>query len=545
MHPSDQFPRRIRRFDTSPTPAPITSHSGFARECIQFLRDSVDDAERVIIAACDESFSRFIADSLLDDLSRELSRFGSKLSDSLARGSSYAFVGSRSALLNKPMEQWRRAGEGSVTLDSIMAVRYRNVHVSSPAIHPVQQIQSISSVIEGDVRTRIIGLRQDLTEQLLDTTTSIDGAQVPNDIRGIRVEWILQEGLPSIGSVYVEATPLPQWVIEPEALEVVPNDVIRGDTTLLQVTVRNARTTESTPTIPVRFDLVDASTMIPQPFVTESVAELGANQERVIEVELPTASLPETTIARAILVHGQDVVQRFAVRDRCEDTVRLIRDSTPPRIEAYVSGRRVADNDQVPSLARFELRIGDNARLPMNDPEKVVVFVNGIRIRPSTAQEFAFIGTDSAQVLYPSSDVRAIVRFVFPMETGENLLIVRATDAFQNSDTLELSLFPVEDIVLGNAVVMPNPTSGSTIIRADVISNDPALDGQLLVSDAQGRIICSLDATVLGSSLQFNWDGRSAQNESVSTGLYTWRILLKQPSGSVLKTVSGTLLFLR
>jgi hypothetical protein len=181
----------------------------------------------------------------------------------------------------------------------------------------------------------------------------------------------------------------------------------------------------------------------------------------------------------------------------------------------------------------------------MNDPEKVVVFVNGIRIRPSTAQEFAFIGTDSAQVLYPSSDVRAIVRFVFPMETGENLLIVRATDAFQNSDTLELSLFPVEDIVLGNAVVMPNPTSGSTIIRADVISNDPALDGQLLVSDAQGRIVCSLDATVLGSSLQFNWDGRSAQNESVSTGLYTWRILLKQPSGSVLKTVSGTLLFLR
>jgi len=545
MRPSDQFPRRIRRFDTSPTPAPISSHNGFARECVQFLRDSVDDSERVIIAACDESFSRFIADSLLDDLSRELSRFGSQVSDSLARGSSYALVGSRSALLTKTIEQWRRAEEGSVTLDTTIAVQYRNVHVSSPAIHPVQQIQTISSVTEGDVRTRIIGLRQDLTEQLLDTTTSINGAQIPDDIRGVRVEWILQEDLPSIGSVYVQATPLPQWVIEPDALEVVPTDLIRGDTTSLQVTVRNARTTESTPAIPLRFDVVDASTMIPQPYVTASVAELGANQMRKVDVALPTAPLPPTTIARAVLVHGQDVVQRFAVLDRCENTVTLIRDSTPPRIEAYVSGRRVADNDQVPSLARFELRITDNARLPINDPEKVVVFVNGIRIRPSTAQEYAFIGTDSAQVLYPNTDVRAIVRFVFPMETGENLLIVRATDAFQNTDTLELSLFPVEDIVLRNAVVRPNPTSGSAVIRADVIADDTALEGQLLVSDAQGRLVRSLTTTAQGSSLEFNWDGRSAQNESLSTGLYSWRILLKQASGSVLKTVSGTLLFLR
>jgi len=65
------------------------------------------------------------------------------------------------------------------------------------------------------------------------------------------------------------------------------------------------------------------------------------------------------------------------------------------------------------------------------------------------------------------------------------------------------------------------------------------------VSDAQGRLVRSLTTTVQGSSLEFNWDGRSAENESLSTGLYSWRIILKQTTGSVLKTVSGTLLFLR
>lgn len=545
MRPTDRYPRRIRRYDTSPAPAPVASHNGFARECLTFLRDSVDDAEHVIIAACDESFSRFIADTLLTDLSRELSRFGARRSDSLGRGSSYAFVGSRQALPNTILEQWLAAGTGSATLDSTRAVRYRNVRVTSPTIEHVQQWYSITSDVVGDVQTRIIGIREDQSELVLDTSASVDSTMIPDGIRGVRFEWVLHEGQPSLGPVYVQATPLPQWVIETDAMSVVPNGVIRGDTTSLQVMVRNARTTETAPEIPLRFDIVDASTMIPQPFVTASVMPLSPDEQRSIEVALPTTPLPTTAIARAVLLHGANVEQRFAVRDRCEANIDLVSDSMPPGIEAYVNGRRVVDADQVPSLARFEVRVTDNARLPINDPEKVVVFVNGIRIRPSSAQEFAFIGTDSAQVLYPGTDVRAIVRFVFPMETGENLLIVRATDAFQNSDTLELSLYPVEDVVLSNAVVMPNPTSGSTIIRADVISNDTALEGQLLVSDAQGRLVRSLDASVVGSSLQFTWDGRSAQQESLATGLYAWRILLKQSSGSVLKTVSGTLLFLR
>jgi hypothetical protein len=183
--------------------------------------------------------------------------------------------------------------------------------------------------------------------------------------------------------------------------------------------------------------------------------------------------------------------------------------------------------------------------MPINDPQNIVIFINGIRIRSSSAQDYEFIATDSAQKLYPGTNIRALVRFTFPMELGENLLIVRATDAFQNSDTLEISLYPVEDVIVSNAVVIPNPTSGNAVFRADVIANDLALEGQLLLCDSQGRLVRSIDARVIGSSLEFIWDGRSMQQESLSSGLYAWRMLLKQSSGMVLKTVSGTLLLLR
>ena len=353
------------------------------------------------------------------------------------------------------------------------------------------------------------------------------------------------EDEPSVGAVTAIATPLPQWIIEPEAISITPERVVRGDTSIVVVTVRNARTTEDAPGAALSCDIVDASTMLPQPLTIASVGELGPDERALVEIPVPTAPLPQAAIVRATLKLGAAERQRYAVRDRSERAIELVRDTLPPGIEAYVSGRRVGDNDKVPSAAQFEIRITDNARLPISDPENVVVFVNGIRIRATSAAGYQFLPTDSAQILYPGSDVRAIVRFDFTLEAGENLLIVRATDAFQNTDTLEVSLFPVEDVIVDQAVVMPNPTSGAAVFRADVIANDPTLEGRLVISDLQGRIVSTRTASVSSSQIVLPWDGRSDQQQSLASGLYAWRILVQTPSGSVLKTVSGTLLILR
>lgn len=544
MQPHDTLPRRVRRYDTSPIPAPVSTHNGFALECLAFLRDSVSDDERVIIAACDESFSRFVEDSLRDELVVELKRFGARMADSIDIASSYALIGSRRADQNLPLERWRAAQKGSVTIDSTISIAYSGALVRSPVIGPVQQWNDIVTNIRGGARCAVFGIRQDQSEVLLDTALSINAASIPRDIVSIRFEWTMHGTDPSVGSLDVNATPLPQWLIESDGLTLVPATVIRGDTTIMQVAIRNARTSETTPPADLAFDIVDVSTMISQPLTTAPVAGIGPNQLVRIDLPLSTTPLPTQTIARATLRLDQQR-QQYAVRDRCEATVDLTRDSVPPGIDVFVSGRRVVDADKVPALAVFEIRVNDNARLAISDPENVIVFVNGTRIRSTTAAGYEFIGTDSAQTLYPGSDVRAIVRFRFPLEDGENLLIVRATDAFQNVDTLELSLYPVDDIIIANPVVMPNPTSGATTVKADVIANAQDLDVQLMLRDARGQLVRTMTAPIEGSTVTFVWDGRSQQNESLASGLYAWRLLVKQTTGSVLKTVSGTLLILR
>ena len=548
FRPSDTLPRRTRRYDTSPNPAPVSTHNGYARECITFLRDSIADHDRVIVAACEESFSRFVKDTLLRELREQLVRLGARFSDSLSIGSSYAFVGSRLSVSGLPLEAWKGLPTtGPATIDTTIRISYATAQIESPVLGPAAAWTAVTCQTSGDVRTQLIGLRSDQTEDVLDTTTTWRPTSAMADIVGVKYRWTLRSGEdePSVGAVTAIATPLPQWIIEPEAISITPERVVRGDTSIVVVTVRNARTTEDAPGAGLSCDIVDASTMLPQPLTVASVGELGPDERALVEIPVPTAPLPQAAIVRATLKLGAAERQRYAVRDRSERAIELVRDTLPPGIEAYVSGRRVGDNDKVPSAAQFEIRITDNARLPISDPENVVVFVNGIRIRATSAAGYQFLPTDSAQILYPGSDVRAIVRFDFTLEAGENLLIVRATDAFQNSDTLEVSLFPVEDVIVDQAVVMPNPTSGAAVFRADVIANDPTLEGRLVISDLQGRIVSTRTASVSSSQIVLPWDGRSDQQQSLASGLYAWRILVQTPSGSVLKTVSGTLLILR
>ena len=544
---SDTVPYRVRRFDTSPVPAPASSHNGFARECINFLRDSVSDRDRVIVAACDESFTRFVSDNLFDDLRRELKRLGARMADSLAIASSYALVGSRTAQEGFPMEQWKAADDGSVTLDTTLPITYATVQVSSPVIGPVRSWSELVPQVQGDVRGKLIGVRNDLSEVVLDTTGSLRPGDVPDDVIALQYRWSLRDGeeAPRVGVLNVTATPLPQWIIEPTAMTVTPQDVIRGDTTMVCVRIVNPRRTEQTPEAVLRLDIVDASTMIPQPYVNIALEAIPADSERTVDVPVSTLQLPSMPMARATLVVSEPIRQRFAVRDRCEQQISLARDTMPPTIEAYVSGRQVRDGDQVPSMAHFDVRILDNARLPITDPENVIIFINGIRIRSTSVSDYEFIATDSAQKLYPGTNVRALVRFTFPMEQGENLLIVRATDAFQNSDTLELSLYPVTELVVTNAVVMPNPTSGAAVLRAEVVADEPELQGRLIISDAQGRLVRSLRDSFNAAAIEFLWDGRSQQDESCASGPYYWRLEIQTSSGSVLKTVAGTLLILR
>ncbi|MCX6140380.1 MAG: C25 family cysteine peptidase [Candidatus Kapabacteria bacterium] len=547
----DTVPQRIRRYDTSPNPLPVEAgHSGFARECIAFLRDSIANSDRVVIAVCNESFTRFIKDGLLDSLKIELHRLGSRLCDSLTVASSFAFVGSRSTGVGMATEAWKGAPQYMVTRDSIMSFHYPSGKAIGPVIGQARRWESVSFGRTGTVRSKLYGYTQGATDPvLLDTS----GRWAPGDneslVRSVYYEWDLvgSESVPdvSIRDITASYEPLAQWIIEERALTLIRDTVLRGDTANADLRVRNARTHFSTPPASVVLSARDVFTSELSTQQKASLGSIDADEVLTLAVKIPSDIVPAQTQLEALLDADPREPEMYVVRDRCDARLTIAEDKAKPILEPYIDGRFLPEGGWVYRNPFIEIRLRDNSPLPIIDPERMIVFVNGTRIRPTSADEFQFLTTSMAQAEWPNSDIRAAVRFKFPLELGENLLIVRGTDATNNSDTIEVALLTSAETRLESVTTVPNPTAGPVTFVISLVTDVPLTPASMNVYDVQGRLVRTLSGEVQLGEGRIVWDGRGDAGETLAPAVYAWRLNVLDTNGGVKTTTTGTLVIVR
>ena len=547
----DSIPRIIRRYDTSPNPQPIEAgHNGFARECINFLRDSVANTDRVVIAACNESFTRFVNDDLLDSLKLELRRFGSRLCDSLNVASSFAFIGSRISISGKAQESWKGAPAFMVTIDSSLSFHYPSGKAFSASIGRARRWESVSFGSTGLVRSVLYGMQPSNGEAIvLDTTGTWTPSAGSAAVTHVSYVWELfgTEETPdaSIGDITAKYEPLPQWIVEPDALTIQPDTILRGDTARVSVRIRNARTGFNTPTSKVMLHVHDALTNDIVGQQSTEFSAIAANGVFNVTLNVPSNVLPTRSRLLSVLDIDPTEPELFIVRDRAERLLTISEDNTKPTIEPYVDGRYLSEGGWVYREPRFEIRVRDDSPLSISDPERMIVFVNGQRIRQTSADGYQFLTTQEAQIEWPNSDVRAAMRFRFPLELGQNLLIVRATDASNNSDTLEIPLYTSTETRLDGVTIAPNPTSGSVTFIVALVSDVLVSQASMGIYDVQGRLVRSLTGDVQMGEGRVEWDGRGDAGEVLAPGVYAWNLMVLDASGGTKTTTSGTLVIVR
>lgn len=547
----DTIPRLIRRYDTSPNPLPLEAgHNGFARECVAFLRDSIANSDRVVIAACNESFTRFVTDENLDSFKNELRNLGSKLCDSLAIASSFAFVGSRGTGPGMATEAWKGAPQYMVTQDTMLSFHYSGGKAISPVIGQSRRWDSVSFSKTGTVRSKLYGYPQGVTDPvLLDTT----GLWAPDDgavgVRSVYYEWELigSDLVPdvSIGDVSARYEPLPQWIIEEDALALLKDTVLRGDTAIASVRIRNARTSFSTPESAVLLSARDALTGELSIQRQELLGSIDSDNEFVLTAYIPSDVVPTQARLEAVLAIDPREPELYVVRDRCDTLLNVAEDRTVPILEPYVDGRFLPEGGWVYRNPYIEIRLRDNSPLPIIDPERMIVFVNGTRIRKTTAEEFQFLSTPQAQLEWPNTDIRAAVRFRYSLDLGENLLIVRGTDASNNSDTIEVSLLTSEETRLDGVTVAPNPSSGPVTFVISLITDVASSPASMAIYDIQGRLVRTVSGEVQLGEGKIVWDGMGDAGEMLTMGVYAWRLSVLDDSGGVKTATTGTLIIVR
>lgn len=546
----DTVPRLIRRYDTSKNPAPIeTGHSGFARECIAFLRDSIASSDRVVIAACNESFSRFITDNYMDSLRVQLRALGSRLCDSLDLASSFAFIGSRTTASSLASESWKGAPDYMVTTDSSVKFHYATGASRSAMIGPARRWSALSYRSAGIVQGTLYGLLVDGTEVVLDTALRwmpSDGA--PN-VSHVYYQWQITgtENVPeaSVGDVEASFEPLSQWIIESDGMNLDKDTVLRGEPVTGHISIRNARTSFTSPVSVLKISAIDTLTGFEVSAVQRAVTPIEPNAYSNVSFAMPTSQFSTNVRLIAILDPENDSRELFAVLDRCEDLIAIREDNTKPLIEPYVDNRFLPSGGWVHIEPFIEIRLRDESPLPILDPERLVIFVNGLRIRATSAGEYSFLGSLEAQAQWPGSDIRAAMRFRIPLDLGDNLLIVRATDASNNSDTLEIPLLTSAETRLESVTLAPNPSSGPVIFTVALVAPSSSSAATITIYDVQGRSIRTLPVTITVGQATVTWDGKGDAGEVLASGVYAWRLNILNASGIVDNTTNGTLVVRR
>jgi hypothetical protein len=538
--PYDTVPGAVRRYDTSPFATPVeTGHNGYARECIRFLRDSVRRGDLLAMVACDESFTRFKRDTLLGELVAQLKRFGAKLADSLQPSSSYALVGSTETIGSPYAEKF--AANGAIVRSTV------DLPFSAASLQLPLPMLSVGSW-KG---TKIIGRGTSFVTALRTNpagardTIQIGGSWQPEN--GFRYQPIglslladQSEPHPSVEHIDLEYAPHPQLVSA--GGELFPQSLTRGDTFDLRSRTYNARRHHGVVTAPLRVYLRDtAGAVLAVRNDTISVGPLSQT-ERIYRV----SSAEVTSRLECVTEIDPDatVSMQHRVFSRWKGRGTVSEDTASPLIRLFADGIPCNDGLYVQNLPRLEVLVSDSCRLPIESDDNIVVFVNGTRIRRDNVQGWEFIGTAGLrQDPEYNAEARAVLRFLFPMEPGENLVIIRARDVSGNADTSEISLYLADRSTISDLLVYPNPGSrqGTVYVQFDAILVDSSAGVRVSTYDVQGRLCSSRTVHVASGRTLVKIDPVS-MDYTLGPGAYTIVAELLTGDGKTLSTVTRNLL---
>lgn len=549
----DTLPRAIRRYDTWRDPLPPESgNNGSTTELLRFLRDSVTQNDWVLFASCNESFSGFRKDSTLDSFRIILKDFGSRYADSLYDNSSWVMIGHPGAVPLSAVEAWKGAPDSLASITDTLTFYQTEGSVYTPLVGPGVQWDSVQ--LDFDT----LGVTAFLSSEGLDGVVQPIGElsngvnHIADMVKGrnakrIQVTWTqhYKNGISNqarIRGARFYYQPAHELHVEPTALNIVPDKVQRGDSVVATLVVRNADRRFSSPPATLSVTATSRSGLLD---TTIHIPSLANDSSVIIQVATSTELFNSTETITTRIDRNSSLTEFYRFNNSCSDTLLVFEDSLPPVISVTANTVAVVSGDFVPAVPLFEVSVADNSKLPISDETKLMVFVNGTRIRSDIVPDYTYWPTDSCLKYASNQNIRAKLFFTYPMEVGQNNLLVRALDATGNNAELEVALYLGAENAITSASVYPNPNTGWCTFQVYLESPNPQTNVRLQIVDLQGRSIFSSENTLPVAVGKFTWNGLDSMGLSVASGSYLWRLEVPDSDNRWKVVRTGTLNVLR
>jgi len=535
-------------YNYTETYAPNLIH---CNQAVRYLRDSVENGDIIIITSSDACFTGFAfnhpgsigsGDSLMSVLKKY---YRATLIDTVFYGMSYPNG-------RKFEPEWRHlsswaiiARKGDSTFRTIEALSSRldtvEVHdtlefysfkgdFSSPTIGPAYSWDSVALLSQvppnSVIRTEVYGKsKQSEPEQLLKTSDStgislseISAKKYPY----LRIKTLLERSKysaePMIAGLNCSYTPTVEYAVMPGSARIIPEIVLRGDTSQFDVGVTNIakRGLADTSSVTISTEPEEGSgvTLLRTyalPFIL--TGETRTFSETIASNELATVSRVRTIIDEQSLLN-----ELYRFNNSGSTLYRSYEDTLKPRVELLVDGMRVQDGDYVAPTPRFEILVRDNSQLVI-DSGKIRVRINRFVQPDTTTLEAEF------RRIKGNGDLRVNFTFITRrLDEGENFVQVITEDASANKDTLRMYLNVAKYAAISSELVVPNPTDGEATIRFLYVGQKHDVPATLDIFNLSGQFVRTLTTTARIGANSFEWDGYDRYGDHVPPGVYFYRI---------------------
>lgn len=520
-------------------------------QAVRYLRDSVENGDIIILTSSDACFTGFAfnhpdsigsGDSLISVLKKF---YRSQWIDSVFYGTSYP-DGTKFDPVWRHLASWAIiARKGDSTFPTVEAFnsRFDTVEVhdtlpfyafkgdfSTPTIGPAYAWDSVTVLSDAppnsSIRTQVYGKsKQSEPEQLLITSDSsrislagISAKEYPYLRMKTMLERSRYSAEPTVAGLSCSYTPTVEYAVVPGSARIVPEMVLRGDTSTFDVAVTNIakRGVADTSSMVVSVEPEQGSgvTLLR----TYSLPLILTDETRTYTQPIASNELAPVSRVRTIIDEQSLLNELYRFNNSGSTLYRSYEDTLKPRVELLVDGMRVQDGDYVAPTPRFEILVRDNSQLVI-DSGKIRVRINRFVQPDTTTREAEY------RQIKGNGDLRVNFTFITRrLEEGENFVQIITEDASANKDTLRMYLNVAKFASISSDLVVPNPTTGNASIRFQYVGLAQDVPATLDIFNVSGQFIRTVTTTARIGANSFEWDGYDRFGDNVPPGVYFYRI---------------------
>ena len=467
------------------------------------------------------------------------------ISEALAESQTDTIVMQASILENWPQGKWRTADAGP-------ALSWDNVEASLSAIHLNENDSIIIKVMGRNTDGVDILIHEQEYLHLQNRKLSIDITDVSSTefpFLWAELDFFDEEdrNIPTVDFLYFNFASPGDAAINPAISISLPDSVDQGQELVINAGYENISRI-GMDSLLVELTIVDAANNITT--FTQKKAPLASGATGQFTFNLPSEAFSEGFSYNVMLNPRQDQPENVLFNNILNSRVKVGTDLIDPDLQIFFDGMRINNGDLVSAKPEIHILLKDENRyLALNDTSAYfleLTFPDDQQSGQSGRQERIPFSDSRIEYLPATTANNTAEIFFRPSLTtnGKYTIEVVGQDRssnFSGALSLRKDFEVINEQMVANVLTYPNPFTTQTRFVYTLTGNEVPDVFRIQIMTVSGRVVRDIDlaaseALRIGThQTNFAWDGTDEYGDMLANGVYLYRVITTDSSGSALE----------